>query len=708
VALAVAAAVAVLAGLPRPPAAVALASRAATLALSGYDATTASRADSATAMTGVTRPGDTIRWVLSYTNNTGAAASVTETDLLTGHQSLVRGSLVTPPGLSGRWSTNGGATYRATEPAAGVNAIGAVGMVAPAPGLATSSAQFSLSTMNFTTPGGDGYTVEGLDGNIYTAFHHNHTATAVYCATLTGSVCPGWPALSTYVNPVSGTPIGTGGIGPYTTGYASGSFIVAGKLYWPVEDTVAAGGSYAVGIQCLNLSTLDSCGFTRLGTEAYKPHGDQGLVVGDGIAAADGNYYFFDDAGDMLCFSVTSGACGSAHVSGAQVPGSGGVTLPGSIMTVGQHVWVTFNGAGRPGSAYITCYDTATSAACPGFPKRDGAAIRHSGYTNFLAPVLSDTGTVLGACDVREPGCYTAAGAVLANPYDGITGFGYQPSAPVGLGSGAIVGARFYAGDLATGAIDCFDFASRTGTGPVPKCAGFTGQPDLMNYTVRALASLPGCLAANGDGRQILLFNSRTGGACVSATTAVPLTSPSAYYCDGKPGHARHWGVLTLNGLAGTEFTAATVTLTGPGGPVTGFTSIQLAPGQTSLDLSSLPVSGSTATLTAQVTLTGVTGTVAVTTASATLSWTGDPMQTCFETTVPGTCPAAGAMVASTGNVVTTGVNRATDAPGGTSSGTATFDVAATGTRCTHHVPRKHHDKRKTTPPGPVTIPVTG
>ena len=54
--------------------------------------------------------------------------------------------------------------------------------------------------------------------------------------------------------------------------------------------------------------------------------------------------------------------------------------------------------------------------------------------------------------------------------------------------------------------------------GPVPSCSGFTGPVNSQNYTVRALANLPGCLAANGNAAQIVIFNAKTGGSCVTAT----------------------------------------------------------------------------------------------------------------------------------------------------------------------------------------------
>src|SRR5581483_1474896 len=113
------------------------------------------------------------------------------------------------------------------------------------------------------------------------------------------------------------------------------------------------------------------------------------------------------------------------------------------------------------------------------------------------------------------------------------------------------------------------------------------------NYTVRALANLPGCLAADGDAAQIVVFDETNGGACTAASAQTPSVDLSSYYCDGQA-HAQSWGHLTLNGLNGSEYGGATLTLTGKNGPVPGFTNLPLAPGQTSVDLSSIPVSGAT------------------------------------------------------------------------------------------------------------------
>ena len=672
----------------------AAASAASTLTKTGTDPTTGTTADSGTTTAGTTQPGDPINWVLHYTNNTGAPATVNQTDPITGPQTYVPGSLKTPPTLTPQYSTDGGATWAPGAPPAGATGVGATGTAAAGTTAAQSPA-FSAQALSFTTPGGDGYSVEGQGNNIYTVFHHTGPnqgpgfgATVVYCATLAGAVCPGWPATSTYVSTTAGAQIGTGGIPSVTTAGENGSFIANGNLYWDVEDLQPVNGSYPVGLQCLNLTTLNSCGFTQLDTVTVAPTGGTAaLISSDGIPAGNGNYYLFDANGNELCFNPTSGACGSTNISAGQVAGNPSSYL-GSILTSGQYVFQTYvptyNTGTGTGTLDLTCYNTATSSVCPGYPISEGASIGNN--PDYIAPVLSD-GNIIGICDVAKAACYTPTGTPMASdPYAGYAGFGDITPGP-GFGSGAIVGSRFYTAypsntaNVNTTTVLCFDFTTWSGTGPVPQCSGFTGQVDEQNYTVRSLANLPGCMAADGNLGHIIIFNAQTGGSCVNASQSVAL-NPSQYYCDGLSNHATSWGTVSLNGLDGSEYTAGTVTLTGVSGPVPGYTNLQLGPGQTTLDLSSLPVSGNTATLTAQITLTGVTNTTKVNAATMTLTWIGDPIETCFSTTVDNFCPPAGTLVSNTGNVVTTGSSDVTDAPTGTSSGVASFALVPTKAQC--------------------------
>lgn len=104
--------------------------------------------------------------------------------------------------------------------------------------------------------------MDGLGSNIYTVFHHDADTKVVSCATLANAICSGWPAISTYVDPVAGTALGTGKAGQYVTAGENGSFIANGNLYWGVQgmapvDPKASVKTYEFGVQCLNLTVLD-------------------------------------------------------------------------------------------------------------------------------------------------------------------------------------------------------------------------------------------------------------------------------------------------------------------------------------------------------------------------------------------------------------------------------------------------------------------
>jgi uncharacterized repeat protein (TIGR01451 family) len=627
----------------------------------GRDATTGS-IGSSVGTAGSTTPGHTIDWVLNYENKTGSTAAVDIKDPITGNQAYVNGSLQIPSYMSPQYSPNGGSSWSSGSPASGADGVGATGSL---PSGSVTSA-FTTGSATQTTPGGDGYSVEGFGGSVYTVFHHSSGPTVVYCATLAGGVCPDWPAQSTYVNPTPGTPIGTGGPGPYVTAGENGSFIDNGSLYWPVQSQTLSGGTYSVGVQCLNLTTLLSCGYTELDRQTFLLVTYGGAISSDGIRAADGNYYLFDANGNMLCFSPTSGACGSTNITAGQSATGTNVYL-GSIMTAGRHVFQTY--IGSSGSLFMSCYDTSTSSVCSGFPKNEGVP-GYPGFPDFIAASLSPSGSLIGACSVNKATCYSPSGAVVTNPYPNYSAMGYPIA--TGFGSGLIYGSKFYAGNATTQTIDCFDFSAWSGSGQVPLCSGYSGPANPGNYTVRSLENLPGCLAADGDGAQITIFDAQTGGTCVTATTSVELT-PRWFYCDGQSHSTPNWGALTLTGVTGSEYGGGTVTLIGVNGPVPGYTNLALAPGQRTLDLSSLPVSGNTASLTAQINLSAVSDATAVGSAHATLSWDQRATQVCFKSTVGATSCTQSNAISNQATAVTAVAGGVSDAPSGNKSGTATL-----------------------------------
>ncbi|MCW2598099.1 MAG: hypothetical protein JWP39_3987, partial [Jatrophihabitans sp.] len=633
-----------------------------TFSKTGTNLANNSTADSVTGSAGSAQPGDKVKWVMHYANKTGADATVNIADPLGAGQAYVPNSLQTPPNLT--------PTVTATD-------VGANGTV-PAGTTVAHAPLFAVSTANFSTVGGDGYSVEGAGNNIYTVYHHSTDPTTVFCATIAGDFCAGWPTSShtSYVSPIAGTPLGTGAASSYTTAGANGSFIANGRLYWPVENTQPANGLYEVGVMCLDLGALTSCGFTHLDDQTSPPvSGTVGQVASDGIVAGDGNYYLFDAAGNMLCFNAGSGACGVTASTGGQAVFAGGYTA--NMLTAGRYVFVTFiNSAGE---VYTSCHDTVTASLCSGFPINGGPAASSS-FPDFIAPVLSTSGALLGVCDVNKARCNSPTGALLANPYVGFAAFG-DPGTGGGFGEGAIVGTKFYAGDPTTQAIDCFDFALWSGTGVVPSCVGYAAPVDAQNYTVRALANLPGCLAANGNAAQIIVFNQQTGGSCSSASTSLTLAI-SDYYCDGQSGHATAWSTLSLPGLSSSAYSQAAVTLFGAdGSPLPGWTNVSFPPGSTSLDISSIPITGNTSTLTAQVNLIAITDLNAVQASTVQLAWQGDEIEVCFQTVMP-QVPCLDTVPASNQATAVTTAGVVSDAPGGNPSGSATFDVTQPDSAC--------------------------
>ncbi|MFF8770873.1 hypothetical protein [Kitasatospora sp. NPDC015120] len=639
-----------------------------TFTKTGTDVTNPSTATATTA--GSARPGDTIKWVLDYKNGTTTDADVSITDPITGGQTYVDNSLQLPPGFTGS-VTNG------TLSAKGPVLQGTTSAASPV---------FSSQPVNFNTPGGDGYSVEGYKNNIYTVFHHNNSGTVVFCATLAGAVCPGWPAFSTYVDPKAGTPLGTGTAGAYYTAHINGSFIANGKLYWPVSQ----GLEY--GMQCLDLDARVSCGYTHLGTSPNATH----VLAGDGIAAADGNHYYLALGGNLHCVAPDGTACGTVNIT------VGGILPTGysfEMGTYGRYVYVTYINTART-SDYLSCFDTVTHQLCAGFPIATGAP-QPVGFSSEVFPVVSSSGAFLGACAVYQSVCYTPTGAALANPWSqriysyGASGQGY--------GTGTLVGTKYYTGN--TNVVDCYDFAQPLVAGKVQPCARFTTHPpNLRSYTVRPLANLPGCFASNGDGGRIGIFNGETGTPCASASRSVQLT-PDVYYCDGKAGHTTSWGSVSLPGLDGSQYYGATLTLTGANGaPVPGWTEVPFPKsGPQSVDISSIPVSGNTAALTATVSLAAVNSPTAVNAAKVKVTWVGDSVQVCYRTVAPPVSCQQSLPVTNNATAVTT-AGGTSDAPGQT-TGTVTFNVAPSAEQCMLHL-TKTANPATARPGDPVTYTI--
>jgi hypothetical protein len=649
----------------------------------GTTASSASSPDGQT--TGTARPGDRLKWVLHYQNRTAGNATVDVRDLLSTSGTYVDGSLELPPSANesapfgAQYTTDGGTTWQDGEPPAGADGVGMTGSFPPETQTQAMYPQ-APAAVNLSNGAGDGYNaVSSADGTlVYAVYHHNNTNVNVFCATAAGGLCPGWPVGSnttaTYVSPVAGTPIGTGTNG-MSTAWQNGTFLADGKLYWAAAKETPVAASYPVGIMCLDLSTLHSCGFTQLDTTLLIPVG--GEIGGTGIPATDGNYYYADTAGNLLCFNPSSGACG------VRALGTASTTADTLSATYGNLVFsVTWNIS--TSRFQLSCTNVVVGAPCAGYPVTvTNAGYNGPGYPRSpIVPFLTSTGQIAGMCALSSSavyGCWDMTGAAVASPYPAGTGITQSSAADT-----YVTGTRAYVQVNGGNSVGCFDFALPRVGGIVQPCAGFTPVPDPWNYTVRPIANNPTCLLADGDGRQIRSFDAFTGGAC-SSTIAHVTVAPARSYCGTGVASFRSWDRFSITGAPTGSFAGATVTLTdADGNVVPGYSDVVVT--QTAqLDISAIPTTAPTDRLTATVDFR--TATETITSAQIGLSWVGNPPELCYQTVVPqAACGLATDMV-NDGTAITdaTAAGNGTDSPAGNTTGPVRFTVMDNDAGCQLH-----------------------
>lgn len=659
------------------------------------------------AKTGTGKPGDTIDWVVSYRNDTSRTGTVDVKDPLSSAGAYVPDSLRLPaaqiPGqpFAPQFSTNGGSTWQAGAPPTNANGVGFTGGVASsAKGLQT---QFGLAFQKpvgfaFNQNGGDAYNgvVAQVNGQyqVYTSYHHNTTQQALVCVTATGGVCPGWPATYTYASTQAGAKIGTGPYADLATGWEQRTFLVGTTLFWEAQATVAdATGKYPVGMMCIDIVTLVSCGFHPIDKVNYAPYfaGNNPQISGTGIPASNGKYYFATANGKILCFDPSkfvrtdvssTGLCGTFDVGGIQ-----GSDRPPHTLTFGDYVFATLVPSWVPASVppgtnpNLYCYRISTNSLCPGYPQAmpDGIPYGSSAHGG-LAPMLSTSGALTGVCSLVSnltDNCWNLSGAKVSSPYPASAGFHDSYA-----GDALTIGTKVYVPVSDGNAVGCFDFSKVSG-GLAQPCSGFTSPPNPINYTSRTIAGVPGCLIAAGDGRLMNTFDADTGGPCLSTFASVTV-EPVTSYCGSGAAAFTGWSSIDLVDTPAAGYANALVTVYDRNRqPVSGFSGVKLPSGTTTLDISSIPATGATSALTVEVTLQGVVdqnigasgGTVGV-------SWKGAPPEMCFSTTVPDqACDAAQADLFNQATAVTRSP-AATDAPNGNTTGKASFVVKADPSQC--------------------------
>ena len=300
---------------------------ASTFTKTGTDSATGSTASSA-GTTGTTASGHTINWVLNYRNITGAQAQGNITDPVTGNQAYVPGSLKTPPGLARQWSTNGGVSYASTEPASGVNAVGATGQSGPGSTGEQSLFQGASNGFRGGSARGDGWEPLFIGDNVYNIHHHRPAGsvllTTLDCHSKTGVDCPGYPV--SYVPETAGQPFSTVGgttADIFDTSYGPTAAVdaAAGRIYFPV----GIDGQGSIGVMCADVLTSTSCGYTQLAVSPLLNaiEGGEGHPAISGGAVIGNHYYLVDAQANIYCFNTaTDAACGAPYplkgVSGLQ------------------------------------------------------------------------------------------------------------------------------------------------------------------------------------------------------------------------------------------------------------------------------------------------------------------------------------------------------------------------------------------------------
>lgn len=622
--------------------------------------------DTSTGSSNETSKDGTVRWVTSY-GHTGSLGTLVYDQQIPGNGKYVPGSFSAPPSFERLFSGNGGTSYDAADPGQATTHLRATGQ---APGTATARAQGVVvppTSFNAGNAAGDGMEVVFFDNRVYNVNHHRgvgpNALKMVQCHDkTTGQPCPGFP---TYASSAAGT-LGTG-VDDMVTPNQNWAAVdqQRERIYVPTGrvDTTQ------IGVLCIDLSETTasfpgrSCGFKHLGESTLPSFsnstngGGRGEVSGGAqigsrmfIIGNDSRVYCYDMSTDAVCQGWP--ATGFVSDPGAPATGQSPNQVAASVLQAydDRYVFGVHSLGGT--SQSLLCIDATTNSLCPGFPVNIPAGLPK------VAPILDATGdNVTGICVVNNTsttaaawGCYDVddASSMGVAPWQNT-----QPAGQVGsfgYYSTVAIGPKLYMVNSptnSTAAYSCWDFAANA------DCAGFvrnTPDADVAPYSLREDPFVPGCIWMLGDIGVFEQFDADTGGIECLRTAGTVSAEPSSFYCDGQSGHVTSWSRLSIHNLAGnTEYARALITVRDrnghalPGFDARALTGAELTSSQ--VDISGLPISGDTALLTAQITIIGADRAAWTSDGNDAndpyiqLSWQGDDIQFCFETTATACSP---------------------------------------------------------------------
>ncbi len=598
-------------------------------ALAVGQSVTKSGTDLTTQSTTATSAGRTVRYAVSLgLPNDQTATSLKVTDAIPAGMSYVPGSLKLPSNAAGGWSIDGGASYVTSEPSGTVTHLRVTGDAYMAATSTISPLPVAPAASASGGTGGDGYRAIPYNGKVYSIYHHNANS-SLYCGNqASGTACPGFPT----VVPATAGQAFAPGSSWYETPLVVDEYLdrTSGRLYFYARDNV----TQKPVVVCADLTTGKSCGsYVFSGVPVISPSSSYFTVTGAHFGT---RFYANGAGGNLLCFdTATFAPCSGTNSDGtftvAGAPSGTDYHADNGILSIGSRLyWQAVDYAANQTS--LVCFDMATNAACAGFTIQTMAM-----GGNFM-PTATAAGVSDGFCLARggATSCYDLNGNDVTAGKSTFAAYVHSHPLPYG-GSWLTLGAAVLANGPAVSnsrtlwqdgsAKVCWDWTTNA------ECTGYDtslGVNDLFYETVVDPAN-PTCVWALGDEGMLTATSSLDGGFCTSAVKTQVVATPSANYCDGRA-HPMAWSRIQVFGVPSTAYGSAKVTIRDSAGIVVGDWNAKTT--TLPVDISSIPVAGSTTTLAVEVELLGITDPKpfdATPSPYVSVSWTGDPQQVCFD-----------------------------------------------------------------------------
>lgn len=489
-----------------------------------------------------------------------------------------------------------------------------------------------------TSTSGDGWVPIPYNGKVYNIFHHTGTsAVTMSCVDqATATTCPNFPA---YIDDSTGVPLSTTatatnqlGTSYYVHTYLNQS---SGNIYFAAQKATTA------GIQCVNLNTHTSCGYTALYDEASLP-GPGYASTFAGVEEHGGKLYgvrYVNDAtsdsnpAQVYCFdTVTSAACSGYSYNTGQPLGTNALLMVDagtstkvrgipyrvptkivgtklySVINYNSYATTTYSATQKSLGSRVLCFDTTTNGTCTNWPTAGvhfrGTNTQNDEVTTLFTNENAPDSIICAIGDIN----YVAPGTPLAQ----FAGECYNPATsavvplPTGLptavtSAGGIVvfddtiqiGSRMLIPNAAASRVSCYDWATSS------VCSGFPGNGahnwssvnggNTKDYGYAYDADTQ-CMWGLGDSGYLWSFSSRdfTSNCYPSGTF---FFDAALVYCDLSKAA---YDTLTLQNIDSSKILASSYTIIDQNGDIIPGYQDQAITVDTPIDISNIPVTGAT------------------------------------------------------------------------------------------------------------------